>query len=124
MNSKLRKVLVGVTAAAVLAGSALTATSASAKPWQDGNSGQWQQHSSQWQQRSNYSRHHHYGNDGYYGGYGYNDGVGVGILGFIAGAVVGNALSHSYDDNSCYRFKTYNPHTGMYMSYHGPRHCP
>ena len=50
----------------------------------------------------------------------------AGVLGFttIAGAAVGSALSHSYDNNSCYRFKTYNPNTGMYMSYNGPRHCP
>ena len=112
MNSKLRKLVVGATAAAVLAGAALTATSASASPWPNGNSNEWR-HS-----------HRHYGNDRYYGGYGYDDGVGAGILGFIAGAVVGSAVSHSYDDNSCYRFRTYNPQTGMYMSYHGPRHCP
>jgi len=113
MNSKLRKVALGVTAAAVLAGGALTASSASAYPWPRDNSGQWQ-HS-----------HRSYGNDRYDGGWGYNDGVGAaGILGFVAGAVVGSALSHSYDDNSCYRFKTYNPQTGMYMSYNGPRRCP
>jgi hypothetical protein len=65
---------------------------------------------------------HHYGHD-----YGYNDGgddLAAGIFGFAAGALVGSALSNSYDDNSCYRFRTYNPRTGMYMSYDGWRHCP
>ncbi len=107
MNSKIRKVLVGVSAAVVLAGTALTATSASANPWPH-----------------NYHNHGHYNH--YHGGYGYGDGgLGAGLFGFAAGALVGSALSHSYDDdNSCYRYRTYNPQTGMYMSYNGPRHCP
>ena len=104
MNRKLRTVLAGVTAAAVLTGGVLAASSASAQPWPHHN----YQH---------YNHYNHYG-------YGYDDGFGAGILGFVAGAFVGSALSRSYDDNSCYRFRTYNPATGMYMSYNGPRHCP
>jgi hypothetical protein len=105
MNRKLRTMLAGVTAAAVLAGGMFaTTTSASAKPW--------------WP-------HQHR----YYGGWGYNGGgyVGAGILGFITGAAIGSALSQNNyygDDSYCYRYKTYNPQTGMYMSYNGPRHCP
>jgi len=71
-------------------------------------------------------RYRHYGHN-YGNHYGYNDGGGdlaAGIFGFAAGALVGSALSNSYDDNSCYRFRTYNPQTGMYMSYNGWRHCP
>ena len=106
MNRKLRTVLAGVTAAAVLAGGMFaTTTSASAKPW--------------WPHQ-----HRYYG-----GGWGYNGGgyVGAGILGFSTGAAIGSALSQNNyygDDSYCYRYKTYNPQTGMYMSYNGPRHCP
>lgn len=123
MTSKLRAVLAGVIAAGVLTGGVLAASSASAYPnsWPNGNSGQWRQRP--WEQRGNYGGQY-YGNNGYYGGWGYDNGVGPGILGFIAGAFVGTALSHSYDANSCYRFRTYNSHTGMYMSFNGPRHCP
>lgn len=117
MNSKIKKVLVGVTAAAVLAGSALTATSASAHPWPNG--GNYQHNYSHY----NGYNHRYYGHNGW--GWGYDNGVGAGIFGFLAGAAVGSALSNSYaDDNSCYRYRTYNPRTGMYMSYNGPRHCP
>ena len=124
MNTKLRTVLAGVTAAVVLAGGVFAASSASAEPpWLHKNTG------SRWNNGNNFSNYQHvpryYGNYGNYGNYGYyDDGVGAGILGFIAGAFVGNTLSRSYDANSCYRFRTYNPATGMYMSYHGPRHCP
>jgi hypothetical protein len=117
MTTKLRKILTGVVAAAVLAGSAVTATTASAKPYQN------------WSGHPNYNHsYNHYNHGGRYyrggWGWGYDNGIGAGILGFFAGAAVGSALSHSYDNNSCYRFKTYNPNTGMYMSYNGPRHCP
>ena len=117
MNSKTRKVLTGLVAAAALTGGMLAATSASAYPY------------------------HHRNWDG---------GWAPGIAGFAAGALVGGALAGPdygpdygegpyYDDGPyarsyaygprdypeyCYRYKTFNPETGMYMSYNGPRSCP
>ena len=90
------------------------------------------------QQRHNWWYHNHnygypgygngYGYPGYGYGYGYDNGGGIvaGMLGgLFAGAVVGSVANQSYyDGNSCYRFRTYNPAAGMYMSNHGPRHCP
>ncbi len=108
MNSKLRTVMAGVTAVAVLAGGALAASSASAHPMD-------------YPHHDHHYRHYDHGR--YWGG---GDAFGAGILGFATGAIVGSALSNSYndDDSYCYRYKTYNPRTGMYMSYHGWRHCP
>ena len=99
-----------ISAAAVLAGAMLvSATAAEAYPY-------WK-HNGNW----NHNWNHSYG---YYGG---DDGFVGGLLGgLFAGAVVNSLAQPNYypDGNSCYRFKTYNPATGMYMSYRGPRHCP
>ena len=75
-------------------------------------------------------RHHHRFND-----------AGAFVAGALGGLLIGNGYYDDYDpyyydegpdydssyidgNNPCFRFKTYNPVTGMYMSYHGPRHCP
>jgi hypothetical protein len=72
----------------------------------------------------------------------FNDG-GAFAAGALGGLFIGNGYD-PYDDydpyyydegpdydgsyidgnNPCFRFRTYNPTTGMYMSYRGPRHCP
>jgi len=117
-----------IAAVALLAGSTLAATTAA----QAHVPNVFPQH-----QHHNWYHNHNYGYPGYgngygypgYGyGYGYDNGGGVvaGLLGgLFAGAVVGSVANQSYyDGNSCYRFRTYNPATGMYMSNHGPRHCP
>ncbi len=108
MTNKIRTIIGGIAAAAMLAGTMVAAAPAEAH-------GHWQ--------------HYNHGHYGHYGHYGYyNDGGGylaAGVLGFLVGSAVGSAASHPYyGGNSCYRFKTYNPSTGMYMSYNGPRHCP
>jgi hypothetical protein len=110
-----------VAAALVVAGTLVAATGAQAD---DRNN---------WVNHQNHYNHynHNYGYNNYGPGYGYGygyDGGGAlvaGLLGgLFAGAVV-NSYNQPYPDgNSCYRFRTYNPATGMYMSSHGPRHCP
>jgi hypothetical protein len=84
-----------------------------------------------WNHQNHYNHYNHnYGYNygpGYGYGYGYNGGgeLVAGLLGgLFAGTVVNSYNQPYYDENSCYRFKTYNPTTGMYMSNHGPRHCP
>ena len=74
------------------------------------------------------------GYNGYYGYdngyYGYDNGGGAfvaGIIGLMAGTVLGNAISHPYrGGSSCEeRFRSYNPATGTYTGYDGLQHrCP
>ena len=110
MMNKSRAVITGIAAAAMLAGTMMVAAPAA-------------QASNAWWIPDHH--HHHYYNNNY--GYYRDDGgseVAAGIFGFIAGAFAGSLSHPYYGGNSCYRFKTYNPSTGMYMSYNGPRHCP
>jgi hypothetical protein len=93
-------------------------------------------------QRNFYFGQHNFGGGYGYGHHYYNDG-GALAAGLLGGLFLGNALGGPYYDyepdyydygpyygapypgsSYCFRFKTYNPATGMYMSNHGPRHCP
>ena len=116
-----------IAAAALLAGSMVvataTTTTAAANP--DGRN--------QWTDQNHGYRHGYYnrGYGNYDRGYGYynNYDDGGALVAGLLGGMFGGALANSYDrpyynGNACYRFKTYNPATGMYMSYSGPRHCP
>jgi hypothetical protein len=51
----------------------------------------------------------------------------AGIIGLMAGTVLGNAISHPYrGGSSCEeRFRSYNPANGTYTGYDGRQHrCP
>ena len=116
-----------IAAAALAAGTLIAATAAYADPNDYPGSNSYPRNN----YTGHYWSHHDRDNRGYNNGpgygYGYNDGGGLvaGLLGgLFAGAVVNSYNQPYYNGNSCYRFRTYNPTTGMYMSYDGPRHCP
>jgi hypothetical protein len=104
----LRKIVTGLVAAAVVAGTTLAATSAAdAQPY--------------W-----YWKHHPHP---HYYGYGYNDNgaaVAAGIFGLIGGLAL-SQLGHQgygYPGYCEAHFRTYNPYTHQYMGYDGhPHYC-
>lgn len=104
----LRKIVTGLVAAAVVAGTTLAATSgADAKPGYP----YWKYHP-----------HPHY--------YGYNDNgaaVAAGIFGLIGGLMlseVHHGYGYGYGGYCEARFRTYNPYTHQYMGYDGhPHYC-
>jgi BA14K-like protein len=116
-----------VAAALVVAGTLGAATGAQAI--QNSQSFQNNGVGTNWNHHNHYNQNYGYNNygPGYGYGYGYDGGGALvaGLLGGLVAGTVANSYNQPYPDgNSCYRFRTYNPTTGMYMSYNGPRHCP
>lgn len=104
----LKKIVSGLVAAGVIAGTALAATStADAKPY-------WKYH-----QHAHYYRHNNGGGA-----------VAAGILGFLGGALLSQAARpYAYDYPPGYpagycasRFRTFDPASHTYMGYDGHRH--
>ena len=106
----LRKIVTGLVAAAVVAGTTLAATSAAdAQPnWY------WQHHQ------------HHYNQ--YYGGYGYNDNgaaIAAGVFGLIGGLMlseIGHEHYYGYGGYCETHFRTYSSTSHQYMGYDGNLH--
>jgi hypothetical protein len=116
MLTKLKTAVAATAAIAMLGGSLAVATPAAAKPYK----GQGWSYSHNWHPNNNWNngwhRHH-------------NSSVGAGIVGFMAGAMIGSALSHNYPYRGnawcAQHYKTYNPYTGTFTGYDGLQHrCP
>ena len=106
MMTKIKTAITGVATAAVLAGSMLVgAPAAEAAPY-----GMMHNHHNNWQH-----------NDWHNRGRGGSDYLVPGIVGFVAGLALSNAVHHN--NGSCAaRFNSYNPRTGMYLGYDGVYH--
>lgn len=115
-------------AVALLAGSMVvaTATTTTAAQWGGGcdHLGCDQSQGHEWRGQNNDYHRYNRGSD-YYNNYDNGGGLVAGLLGGMFAGAIANSYDRPYNDgNACYRFRTYNPATGMYMSYSGPRHCP
>ena len=132
MKTQTRALIASITTAAMLAGSMImVAPAAQADSW--GNGGDRCRDEHRCHNDRSYNNGYRF-NNGYYGHdngyYGYDNGGGAfvaGIIGLMAGTVLGNAISHPYrGGSSCEeRFRSYKPATGTYTGYDGLQHrCP
>jgi hypothetical protein len=125
MKTQTRALIASIATAAMLAAGMIIVTpAAQADSW--GNGGDRCRDEHRCHNDHSYNNGYRF-NNGYYG---YDNGGGAfvaGIIGLMAGTVLGNAISHPYrGGSSCEeRFRSYNPATGTYTGYDGLQHrCP